>query len=212
MDMPNISYKGDIAKNIFANNDYYQEIAYLKTIEDFIDYESYSKFISAIERLVRTSNDYKVFIDYIKNTIGINFCQVLSQIHDKVDANIEFHHGPIFTLYDICENELNKFIQTGKRINSFRIADAVLDLHFDLKVNGVMLCKTMHESAHNQDLFINIDQSLGDVNSYIQEYHHYFSPEVKYKLWNYIQMCKNNPSFDKGVLDIENVSSYIKCA
>lgn len=211
MDMPNIKYQGNLARNISANDDFYQNISYFKSIEDFVDESQYSKYINAIERLVRTNNDYKVFINYIKSTLGINFCQVMSQIHDS-DADIEFHHGPIFTLYDICENELMKFIKTGQRINTFRIADSVLDLHFALKVNGVMLCTTIHEAVHNQDTFINIKQSIGDVNAYIAEYSKYFSPEVKYKIWNYIKLCENNPSFDKGFLDIENVKTYVKAS
>ena len=209
MNMPNITYKGDLPRTISADDDYYQGISYFKTIEDFIDETSYSKFISAIERLVRTSIDYKAFLDYIKNTLGLNFCQVLSKVHDGEDAAVEFHHGPIFTLYDICENQLQKFIKTGQRINTFRTADSVIDLHFAMKVNGVMLSTTMHESVHNQDTFINVNQSIGDVNKYIQEYHQYFSPEVKYKIWNYIKMCENNPSFDKGILDVDSIKTYI---
>ena len=210
MNMPNITYKGNLAKNISADDDYYQEISYFKTIEDFVDESSYSRFIKAVENLVRTSTDYKAFIDYIKHTLGLDFCQVFSKIYDNVDATIEFHHGPIFTLYDICEVELTKFIQTGQRINTFRVADSVLDLHFKLKVNGVLLSKTAHEMFHEQDIFININQSIGDVNAYIQENAKYFTPEVRYKIWNYINVCKDNPSFDKGGLDMAVVKNYIK--
>ena len=195
--------------NISAEDDYFQEISYFKTIEDFMDETSYSKYVKAIENLVRTSNDYKVFIAYIKNTLGIDFCQVFSKIYDNIDATIEFHHGPIFTLYDICEIELTKFIKTGQRINTFRIAESVLDLHFDMKVNGVLLSKTVHEMAHNNQIFINLNQSIGDINTYIQENHHYFTEEVKYKIWTYIKMCENNDSFDNGILDLEVVKTYI---
>lgn len=208
MNIPNIKYNGNVAKNITAEDDYYQSISYFKTLEDFIDETSYSKFIKSVENLVRTSNDYKAFISYIKDTLGINFCQIFSNITAN-DAPIEFHHGPIFTLYDICEMELVKFMKTGQRINTFRIANSVLDLHFAMKVNGVMLCETSHEMAHNQDVFLNVRQSIGDVNSYIKEYSKYFTSEMKYKIWNYIKMCESNDSFDNGGLDIENVKKYI---
>ena len=210
MNIPNITYNGNLAKNISAEDDYYESISYFKTIEDFIDEASYSKFVKAVENLVRTSNDYKVFINYIKNTLGLDFCQVFSKIFDGVDATVEFHHGPIFTLYDICEVELTKFIQTGQRINTFRVADSVLDLHFAMKVNGVLLCKTAHEMVHEQDVFININQSIGDVNTYIKENGRYFTPEVKYKIWTYLNMCESNDSFDKGGLDLSIVKTYVK--
>ena len=209
MNIPNIVYKGNLAKNISAEDDYYQELSYFKTIEDFIDESSYSRFIKAVENQVRTSNDYKAFIDYIKRTLGLNFCQIFSKITDD-DAPIEFHHGPIFNLYDICEVELTKFIKTGQRINTFRVADAVLDLHFDLKVNGVLLCETAHEMFHEQEVFINVNQCIGDVNTYIQENSKYFTPEVRYKIWTYVKMCESNDSFDLGGLDLNIVKSYIK--
>jgi hypothetical protein len=106
--------------------------------------------------------------------------------------------------------ELTKFIQLGQRINTFRLADSVLALHYDLKVNGVLLCTTAHEMFHNQDIFVNVKQSIGDVNAYIKENNKYFTPEVKYKIWNYISMCESNDSFDRGGLDLAVVKSYIK--
>ena len=210
MELPNIEYRGNISKDVIAQDDYFQEIHYFKTAEDFFDEQSYSKFVKEVERLVRTNPDYKVFIDYIKRVLGIDFCQVFSHVYDKVDAQIEFHHGPIFSLYDICEVELQRFLQSDMRLNVYRVADSVLDLHFALKVNGVMLCRTVHEMAHNEDTFINLSQSIGDINSYIQERSRYFSPEVKYKLWNYCKLCESNPSFDKGALDLSVVKTYFK--
>ena len=212
MEMPNIAYKGNIQKSVSAKDNYYKEISYLKTIDDFIDDTMYSKYISSIERLVRTNDDYKAFLSYIKNVLGINFCQVFNKIYSDIDATVEFHHGPLFTLYDICELELTKFIKTGQSINTFRIADSVLDLHFQLKVNGVMMCKTVHEMAHNEDIFINLNQSIGDINAYIQEYAKYFTPEIKYKIWTFIQMSKENDSFDLGGLNVDVVKSYISAA
>lgn len=210
MNLPNITHKDNIAATVSADDSYYSQIAYFKTIEDFVDESAYSKFLKAVEAMVRQSDDYKVFVMYIKKTLGLDFCQVMSKVHDKVDANVEFHHGPWFTLYDICETELMKFIKTGQRINTFRLADSVLDLHFQFKVNGVMLATTAHESVHNGDTFINMNQTIGDVNSYIREYANYFTDEMKYKLWTYVEFCKSNPSFDKGVLDMEIVKTYIQ--
>ena len=79
-----------------------------------------------------------------------------------------------------------------------------------MKVNGVLLCVSAHEMAHNNQLFLNLKQCIGDVNSYIAEYSKYFTPEVKYKIWTYMQMCEKNESFDNGVLDMEVVKNYIK--
>ena len=210
MELPNIEYKGNISKDVIAKDDYYQQLHYYVTYDDFFDEVSYSKFIKETERLVRIDRDYKVFVDFVKHVLGLDFCQVFSHVYDKVDATIEFHHGPIFTLYDICEIELTKFLKDGLKTNEFLVADAVLDLHFDLLINGVMLSKTVHEMAHNGDMFISLSQNIGDVNTYIKSREKYFTPELRYKLWTYAQLCKNNPSFDKGALDLEVVKNYLK--
>lgn len=210
MEMPNITYRGDISKIIVADDNEYDNISYYKTIDDFMDYQSYSKYIKEIEKLVRTSNDYKVFVSYIKKVLGVNFCQVFSKITDDLDATIEMHHGPIFTLYDTCEIILNWFIKSGQRINTFRVADKVLEEHFALRVGVVMLSKTAHEMDHNNDLFLNIDQCIGNTNAFIEMYSPYFLDEQKYKIWNYINLCKENKSFDRGVLDLDYVAKHIR--
>ena len=210
MNLPNIEYRGNISKDILAKDDYFQELHYFKTSDDLVDEQSYGKFIKEVERLVRSNPDYKVFVNYIKNTLAIDFCQVFSHAFDSVDCNIELHHGPVFTLYDICEIELQRFLHEGLRVNVYRVADAVLDLHFQLKINCIMLSKTAHEMAHNGDLFLNLSQNIGDINSYIIERGRYFPSEIKYKLYHYYQLTKDNPSFDRGALDTEVVKTYLK--
>ena len=210
MELPNIEYRGNISKDILAKDDYFQELHYFKTSDDLVDEQSYSKMIREIERLVRSNPDYKVFVNYVKNVLGVDFCQVFSHAFSGIDCTVDLHHGPVFSLYDICEIELQRFLTDGLRVNVYRVADAVLDLHFQMKVNCVMLCKTVHEMAHNSDYFIHLSQNLGDINSYIQERSRYFTSEIKYKLWNYMKLCESSESFDKGALDLETVRTYLQ--
>ena len=121
LDLPNIQTKNDISKFIRSIDDG-EEILYFKDQEYFFDDASYFKFIKEVEKMVRTSKDYAHFVGYIKNTLGMNFCQILSKVEESNNVEIEMHHGPIFTLYDICEVILNWFIKTGQRINTFRVA------------------------------------------------------------------------------------------
>jgi hypothetical protein len=213
MDLPNITYNGDISKFIYADDDYYDAISYFKDKDYFIDITNYSKFIKAVERMVRTSKEYSGFVSYIKSVLGINFCQVNSKITDE-DATIEMHHGPLFTLYDICEVILNFFIKSNMKINTFRVSNAVIEEHYALRVQVVMLAITNHEAFHNRDLFLNIQQGIGDIDSFIKKYTPYLTDDQKYKIWNYINLCENNEgfskSFDKGLLDTEYIKKYVK--
>lgn len=207
--LPNIEYKGDISKFINAEDDPYSTIMYYKDKEYFSDDVLYSRFVKNVETMVRTSKEYAAFISYIKNILGINFCQVFSKIYDT-DATVEMHHGPIFTLYDIVSIIVNWFLAQNRKITTFRVANKVIEEHFELRVQVIMMSITPHEAVHNRDIFNHFNQGIGNANEFLELYQAYLDDEHKYKIWNYIEMCKTNPSFDKGVLDVDNVKKYIK--
>lgn len=209
MNFEGIVYNEDVSKFIEAEDDPNAAISLNKDLDFFRDENDYVKFVKKCEQLIRQSPDYSIFVRWVKDVVGINFCQVSSQIYDT-DATIEMHHGPVFTLYDITSIILNDFMRTNRKINSVRIADKVISEHFDCKVQVVMLAITNHEAAHNRDLFLNIDQGVGDINRFIDYYKNSFDDIHKYKIWNYINLCKNNPSFDRGYLDIDHVSKVVK--
>lgn len=209
MKIPEIKYSGDESKFVEAEGWEEDTLMLNKDREYFEPSDAYVKFVKDCESAVRTSPDYKVFIAYIKKILGINFCQVSSSIYDT-DATVEMHHGPILTLFDYCSIMVNHFLRTNRRINSCTIADQVIEEHFDLHVQVVMLAVTNHEAAHNRDLFLHVNQGVGDLNQFIEIYNKAFDDVHKYKIWNYINMCKNNPSFDTGYLDIPYIEKIIK--
>ena len=209
MKLPNIEYKGDLCKFIENSDNPNECISYYKDREYFDDIVAYTNFVKKCEYRVRTSNDYKAFISYVKNVLGINFCQVSSNIFDT-DATIEMHHGPILTLFDYCSIVTDAFIANNKKISTFRIADQVLQEHFDLNVQVIMVAVTNHEAIHNRDIFINVSQGIGNLNKFIEKYKDYLTDDQKYKIWHYIYSSKNNDSFQNGVLDINNLSKMIQ--
>lgn len=204
-----IQYTGTKAKIVESESDPEDWLMMNKDNEWFEDDRNYTKFVKNVERIVRTSPHYSAFVRYIKEIVGINFCQVSSKIYDT-DATIEMHHGPIFTLYDICSIILNDFMNHHAKINTMRVAKRVLKEHFDLHVQVVMLTVTNHEAAHNRDLFLNVNQGIIRLDEFINIYQDALEDVHKYKLWNYINICKDNPSFDNGYLDIDHVEKLIK--
>lgn len=217
MNLPNIKYNGDISKFITAKDDPAECISFYKDRDYFDDVANYSKFIKAVEKTVRTSDDYSAFVGYIKNELGVNFCQVSSKIYESSDpgakVTIELHHGPLFTLYDICSVITNYFIANKKKITTFRVADQVLEEHFALRVQCVMLSKTNHEGVHNRDIFLHLNQGIGDIDAFIKMYTKYLEDEQKFKIWNYINLCDSSnfgKSFDKGLLDVDYIKKNVK--
>ena len=73
--LPNIEYAGDFAKYVEAADSRHDCISFYKPAEYFSISENYTKFIKACEKTVRTTPDYKAFIDYVKTVIGLDFCQ-----------------------------------------------------------------------------------------------------------------------------------------
>lgn len=209
MDIPEIKYSGDASKFVEAEGWEEDTLMLHKDKEYFDDTNNYVKFVKDCESAVRTSPDYKIFISYIKKILGVNFCQVSSSIYDT-DATVEMHHGPILTLFDYCSIMVNHYLRTMRKINTPRIANHVLDEHFDLHVQVIMLATTNHEAAHNRDLFLHVNQGIGDLNKFIEMFNKSFDDVHKYKIWNYINMCKNNQSFDTGYLDIPYIEKIIK--
>lgn len=182
------------------------QIPLYKGVEYFANIESYVNFIKGCERQVRINDRYKKYIYYLKNIVGLNHCQVLPDIEpdEKGKIEIEMHHGPIFTLYDICEIILEWHIIKHRKIDTFRIADVVLDEHMKNHVQVVMLLATVHEEVHNRNIFINYNQAWGDINPFLDKYGCAMSDALKEKLNKYIDRSMMYDSNDFGILKLND--------
>lgn len=207
--LPDIIYtKSDDSKVIpivDSTRSLYQ-IPFYKNEEYFSNIESYVNFLKACERLIRHNDRYKKYIYYLKNVVGLNHCQVLPNIQpdEKGKIEIEMHHGPIFTLYNYCEIMLEYFINKGRKISTFRIADAILTEHEKNRIQVVMLLSTVHEEVHNRNIFINQKQAFGDLDSFIKKYSAGLSTPIQNKLNRYIDKSLMYDSNDFGVLKLND--------
>ena len=211
--LPDIEYTFSDRYNpvVDSKNGLYQ-IPLYKGVEYFSNIESYVNFIKGCEKEVRINDRYKKYINYLKNVVGLRHCQVLPNIepdeHGKIE--IQMHHGPIFTLYDICEIIVEWHIIKNKKINTFRIADVVLNEHMKNHVQVVMLLATVHEEVHNRNIFINYHQAWGDINPFIEKYGCAMSDTLKEKLNKYIDRSLMYDSNDFGILKLnDNLLKYL---
>lgn len=196
--LPNIDYD---EKNLVIDSDSsLYNIPMYKPFEYFTNLESRNAFIKATEKLVRISDRYKKYISYLKKEVKLNHCQVLSNITDE-DCAIEMHHGPIFTLYDICDIVTNYYISKGWDISTFRIADTVLTEHQKNRIQVVMLSPSIHEEVHLREIFINIKQSWGDMNAFLKKYGKVLTKD---------QIEKYNRYVDKSMMMDTNTYDILK--
>lgn len=137
--------------------------------QDFYDEAAVKKFAKNVERLIRTSREYKEYIELLRtNCIELNHDNILHNITTG-DVDLEFHHYP-FTLYDIVTIVMNQHVINAKKFTSFSIAKEVMELHYRHIIGLVPLTKTMHELAHDGKLFLSSKQIFGNYKQFMLEY------------------------------------------
>lgn len=206
-EIPGIKYLEDyrnkkLNPNIDSEESMYQ-IPFFKEDQYFASVESYQKFLKAVEAVVRKSDRYAKYKNYLVNDIKLNHCQVLKDITVD-DATIEMHHGPIFTLYDYCRIVLEWYLYKGMKITTMRIADTVLREHEENHVQVVMLSQTIHDDVGNRNIFLNTKQAWGDVNAFISRYIDAIPPDLKEKFNRYIDRSMMSESDDYGLLRLNS--------
>lgn len=147
---------------------------------EFEDDKSLMRYIKKLEKTVRSSFEYKNYINYLKDEHDLTSCKFFTNIdiEDIKKVGIEFHHYP-FNLYEITETVLKKqtnFFETP--VNTFDVCNEVMKLHYENMVGLVPLSKTIHELAHNGEIFINFNLVFGNVQKFMDDYHDYISTEL----------------------------------
>lgn len=207
-ELPGIIYKSrdeymSFNTPIIDSNDSMYQIPFEKDATYFNNWESLASYVKACENLVRTNRRYKKYINYLKTEVKLDHCQVLTGLDDE-DCDIEMHHGPIFTLYDICVIMIRYFLYRGWAITTYDIADKVLAEHENNHIQVVMLSSTIHEDVHNRNIFINYRQAFGDLNKFITKYGCVFGPDYREKFNRYVDRSLMEDSSDYGVLDFSD--------
>jgi len=139
------------------------------------------KFIKSVERLIRSSIEYREWLSFLKDSLQMNIC-VFTGETDEETNDIEIHHHPL-TLYDIVQAVIDSKIMKDMPFNSFDIAREVIDLHFKLKVGFVPLLRSLHKKFHNGFLQIPIELVHGDYKYILDNY--YIREEVLEKVSKY---------------------------
>lgn len=197
-----------------GNSSYY--IPFYKDDEFFSSYDNYVKFVKSVEKLVRKHTFYKKYISYLINVVGMNTCQVLSNIavpdnpKQKKDLTIEMHHGPILTLFDICSIVTNYLMnQPNTNITTFSVANIVLEEHRLNNIRVTLLTKTVHDMVHEDNIQLNYNMGFGDTATFLKKYASGVDRDMARKINKYIEWSKQNDSFDNNVLEVaETMKQY----
>ena len=160
------------------------------------------KFIKKIEQTVRSSMEYKEYIAFLRKYIDMTQCSYFNNITKKDGAkvSIEIHHEP-FTLFDITQIILEKWIQNEQKLNPILIAEEVMKVHFQNKVGLIPLSITVHDLVHMGKVFIPLQSVKGEFIEFLQEYEPYISQDLLDMLEIKLSMSKDVAAQDTSVLE-----------
>jgi hypothetical protein len=160
------------------------------------------KYIKKLEQVIRSSQEYKDYVAYLKEYIDMTRCSFFNGINNKGKGkvSIEIHHEP-FTLFDLTQIVLVKWLQTDIKINAFKIAEEVMKLHYQNKVGLIPLSITVHDLVHSGRLFVPLQNVRGQFIDFLEEYDEYIPYETKDKLEIKLKMSKEIENQDLSILE-----------
>lgn len=133
--------------------------------------------IKNVEAIARRSLEYKMYIHFLKTEIDMTCCSFYNNVNStKGKISIEIHHEP-FTLFDIAETVVNKFITEDMEINPLLIAREVMILHYKNMVGLIPVSKTVHQLIHDGKVFVPLQNVYGKYTKFLKEYGDYISPD-----------------------------------
>lgn len=191
---PDKNENGDL---ILKNDDGYFILPFGQTNYTLMDSKYFVRFIKKIESLVRTNPEYKRYIAHLKDH-GLDHCMILGNLDDD-KCSIEMHHGPILNLFDYCTIVLTHQIDNFGSTTSFKVAKAIIEEHLNHNVQVIMLSSSIHQLVEDKNVFINLKQSFGNLERFLEKYKEAITPQQKYVIKEYIKMCETRET------DIDNI-------
>lgn len=182
---------------------------------DLFNEKDFKKYIEDIERLVRSSREYREAIQYMRKYINMNSSLFFRNVNniESTKIKIELHHYP-FTLFDIVITVFNKRTKLQEPLDVELVAKEVAYLHYFLVIGLVPLSKTEHKLVHNQALFIPLELNgnpivLGDYNKFVEMYEKDIPEDAMVRFNTYKELTANyNQITNTQILEIS--PTYLK--
>lgn len=204
------NFKDEEGNLIVKEKDGYFELPFYIKSSIFYNDSEYNKFVKSVEKMVRQSDYYKDYISILKHDYGLNHCMILSNIDSEGDVEIEMHHGPLMTLYDVVSLITNHYLVQKKNISTFKIADIVLKEHFNHNIQVIMLSKTVHELVHKGKILIDPKQCIGNFNKLIEKYGDGLTKEMSEAINQYLSLVERYGTSENDLLNTTSIRSWSK--
>jgi hypothetical protein len=158
-------------------------------IKKFENESEYNKFIKSVERMIRSSYEYKLWKSYLIDVLGLTSCVITDE--NLAELTLEVHHH-VPSLYIIVKAIVNEAIENDEFFCTFDIATRVMEIHFKNQLGYVMMCKSMHEKFHNGFLEIPYESVTGNYPEFINLYSKYLDAEDLDNINSLLQINNTN--------------------
>jgi hypothetical protein len=178
-------------------------------VYDTNDEKEYEKYIRDVESQVRRSFEYKQFIKYLRETMGMNKCAFLQNVSNEetFDIKIELHHYP-FSLRDIADIIYNKRVYYNESLDIQMVAKEIMECHYKLIIGLISLSETVHELAHSHRIFIPVDKVVGRYQLFVELYKPFIKPEMLETLDRIEKYTLEHSDIENTSIIEENKLSY----
>lgn len=205
-----IEFKGKRNPKIVSNIDPDQSIRFYLTSKDLFHEDDFSNFRNACKAMIRNHPRYVNYKGALYE-MGLDRCQVFSGI-TKDMAPLEMHHGPLFDMNAICSIVIDHLLaEEEPELNTFKVADIILNEHEKHNIQLFILCETAHQAAENGTIFLTFNQAFGRVDKFIKKFHKGIRIEHLELIEDYIAKSKEFKSTDNKVFDLyKRVKKYVR--
>ena len=169
VDVTNIECEDDNIEIVGKHNPY----SITMYLSPNADAKHIDRFIKSVEKMIRTNDDYKMWLESLRDHPSMSQDAFLSNITSQ-EAEIQLHHFPL-SLYSIVSAVLYDAQEKEEKISTFILADKVIKHHMDGIIGLVPLTTTMHEMAHLGVLKFTRQQVFGKWEAFYNTYKPYFT-------------------------------------
>ena len=164
-------------------------------INNFENEAHFKKFVKNCELLIRRSNEYSSWRNYIIEILGLNTCHITDEHISEVTVEVH-HHIP--SLFSVVSGVVNRLVHNQQEFCSFDVARDVIQLHFENRIGYTILVKTIHEKFHNGALEIPINLIHGDYNYFIHNYGGYLENDELEKINQRLRVTNTTVSWSRN--------------
>jgi len=157
--------------------------------KDFETEKELNSFIKSCERLIRISPEYRIWTDFIRESLGFSSCQLTGEIHTQ--TTVDIHHHP-FTLWSLVKCAIMKRIANAQEFCSYDISSEIIQLHYDLKISFCVLVSSLHEKYHRGFLQIPMELIRGNYQYIIDHYMRFLEDDEIEYIMSKLSINKDN--------------------